>query len=260
LIDDSWAEFLRESGIRVGVSVDGPADVNDQARRTSTGRGSHALVERGIDCLARAGVSFSLLCVVTATSAGQPERILESLRATGARSCDFHLAAAVPGQLSLSPSSEQAIGFLCRAFDAWFDADDPTFGVRTFVNALRAQLGGRVRTCSSSVGGCLDFVACDENGNLYSCPRFVGQSVGYLGSCVDDGYDAVMQGARAVAAYASLAQLRDDCCECRWLRACGGGCAYLRWAEGGSIDATLPVCDVRKSFFAHVSERLAEYV
>jgi uncharacterized protein len=63
LIDDAWCEFFAAHEIRVSVSVDGPAERNDQ-RVTRGGRPSYDRIARGIDALRRHGIAFSALCVV----------------------------------------------------------------------------------------------------------------------------------------------------------------------------------------------------
>src|SRR6266581_6032641 len=42
LIDDEWAEVLARHGVRVGISLDGPAEVHDLVRVDHRGRGSHS--------------------------------------------------------------------------------------------------------------------------------------------------------------------------------------------------------------------------
>jgi len=64
LIDRAWAEAFRRHNVVVGVSLDGPAAVNDEFRVDHQGRGSHARVLAGIAQLQTAGVPVNLLCVL----------------------------------------------------------------------------------------------------------------------------------------------------------------------------------------------------
>lgn len=64
LVDDAWCEFFHASGMRVSVSVDGPAAWNG-FRVTRGGTPAYDRIARGIATLRRHGVPFSALCVVS---------------------------------------------------------------------------------------------------------------------------------------------------------------------------------------------------
>ena len=60
LIDDDWAQFLKESNFLVGVSIDGPPEMHDPLRVDRLGRPSHRDVMDGIDHLRRRAVDFNI--------------------------------------------------------------------------------------------------------------------------------------------------------------------------------------------------------
>jgi len=68
LIDEHWCELFSRHRVRVGVSVDGPATINDRHRKTRQGKGCFAQVQRGMDALHRYGIPFHVIAVVTADS------------------------------------------------------------------------------------------------------------------------------------------------------------------------------------------------
>ncbi len=73
LIDDEWCELFKRHGIRIGVSVDGPAGLHDAHRRTRTGRGTHERVLRGMARLRAHGIEFHAIAVVTPASFAQAD-------------------------------------------------------------------------------------------------------------------------------------------------------------------------------------------
>lgn len=64
LIDDEWAQLFLEHDVEVGISLDGPADLNDRFRVDHSGRGSYREVVRGIETLRRYSIPINLLSVV----------------------------------------------------------------------------------------------------------------------------------------------------------------------------------------------------
>ncbi len=80
LINDEWCRLLAEYGFRVGVSIDGPADLT--ARRIDRqGRPVFDRIVKGIDRLRHHGVPFSLIAVVSRESISDPDRLLDFLAA-----------------------------------------------------------------------------------------------------------------------------------------------------------------------------------
>jgi uncharacterized protein len=64
LIDDEWCRFFADRDIRVGLSIDGPADRN-AARATWSGQPAFGRIMRGADHLRRHGIEFSAIAVVS---------------------------------------------------------------------------------------------------------------------------------------------------------------------------------------------------
>jgi uncharacterized protein len=75
LVDRAWCDFIAAHGIRVGVSVDGPAFLHDASRHTRRGEGTHAQVMRGIARLQEAGIPIHAICVLSRTSLDHPDAI-----------------------------------------------------------------------------------------------------------------------------------------------------------------------------------------
>jgi uncharacterized protein len=65
LIDEAWCRLFQRLGMRVGVSIDGPAALHDRHRRTRTGKGTHAAVLRGMALLRAHGIAHHAIAVVT---------------------------------------------------------------------------------------------------------------------------------------------------------------------------------------------------
>ncbi len=91
LIDDTWIDFFKEPEVRVGVSLDGTAEMHDNGRLTRSGKGTFDLAMRGIKRLADNGIEFHVICVVTSASLAAPEAMAETLIDTGAASIGLNV-------------------------------------------------------------------------------------------------------------------------------------------------------------------------
>lgn len=64
LVDDAWCQFLKEHDVGVGVSIDGPPEMNGH-RVTRAGHPAHRVIMRGSQRLRAHGIPFSAIAVVT---------------------------------------------------------------------------------------------------------------------------------------------------------------------------------------------------
>jgi len=91
LIDEKWCQLFSAHNFRVGVSVDGPADIHDASRVDRSGRGTHVRTMRGIKMLQEHGVKVSVIMVLRSSSLNEPERIFEFLVANDLLDVAFNI-------------------------------------------------------------------------------------------------------------------------------------------------------------------------
>src|SRR5262249_49781242 len=75
LINDKWCDFFQKWNVSLGVSIDGPQEVNDAARRTRAGKGTYDKVITGINCLQRRNIPFYVLSVLTKSALLAPDAL-----------------------------------------------------------------------------------------------------------------------------------------------------------------------------------------
>ncbi|MFJ7247084.1 cyclophane-forming radical SAM peptide maturase AmcB [Kitasatospora sp. NPDC098652] len=118
LVTPAWCDFLTEYGFRVGVSIDGPAALNRQ-RVDWAGRPAFDRIMKGIGRLREHGVRFSVIAVVSAESAGDPEGLLDFMAGLGCHSVGLNMEETEGVNTDRAvPSAEQAREFWRRTI-AW---------------------------------------------------------------------------------------------------------------------------------------------
>lgn len=78
LLNDDWAAFLAANRFLVGISLDGPAELNGM-RRSLGGGPVHESTMRAVELLKRHNVEFNVLVVVSRANRAEPRRIFEFL-------------------------------------------------------------------------------------------------------------------------------------------------------------------------------------
>lgn len=237
LIDAAWCHFFQRHGVRVGISIDGPAALHDAQRRTRDGRGTHARVMQGIARLQAAGIGFHTIAVLTRDALAQPDAVFDFFATLGTQEAGFNTEEleAAHGHTSLQAAGAEAAA---RAF--W----------QRLLQRLAAAPGAlRVREVAQVLAGLRDPGFGQRSGNSQN-------QAGQLLSVAHDGgftfWSPELLGTRhARLGPALLANLASDAIDWarlgeqaalrRWqaeidtgVAACRSGCAHWRLCLGGA--------------------------
>ena len=248
LVDRDWCDFLRATGVNVGVSVDGPAFLNDRCRRTRGGRGTHARVLEGIARLREAAIPFHVISVLTRESLDYPDEIFDFFVEQGFDRVGFNVEEIEgPNQsssLAGADVDESYRRFLSRFFDLVSRSEHPMH-VREFDSMIAAILNESEERPRTHETVPFAIVSVDHRGRLatfspellgLSAPRYGDLS---LGSVLQDSLEDVLASPRFAAIGGDVAAGVERCAgECAYFRFCGGGAPANKVFENGSFDST----------------------
>jgi uncharacterized protein len=255
LLTDEWAEFFREHGFLVGLSIDGPREIHDAYRVDKGGKGSFTRVLAGLDVLRRHGVEWNALTTVHAASAGRGREVYAFLRDDcGARFVQF-----IPiverqddfvSERSIPPDGFGR--FLIDVFEDWVRRDIGEVYVQMFDAALAnwyqqpPGLCVHAETCGLAL-------ALEHTGDVYSCDHFVdpGHRLGNIGQT--HLLDLVASPRQQEFGQAKRDTLPQYCRDCDVRFACHGGCPKDRFATTPDGEPGLHyLCPSYKAFFGHI--------
>lgn len=253
LITDEWCELFRRHSVRIGVSVDGPADLHDRHRKTRRGQGSHARVLDGMARLRAHGVPFHVIAVITRESLGRAKDIHDFFMAHGVEDVglNFDEAEGAHAVSSLTGCEEAHRRFLGETLDLVL-ASGGRYRVREFLRAVDCVVGPPRQQRHLDVewpenAQTLPFgiVSVAWNGDFSTfSPELLGQPgadhagfvlgnvhrTGYLASCAGPAFVRLWQG------------ILDGCraceAECAYFAHCGGGAPANKFYEHGRFEAT----------------------
>jgi len=254
LIDKDWASFLVDHGFKVGTSLDGPRSIHNSVRDAS-----FTAVVQGIRNLQAAGATAGVVVTVSKFNVNHPEQIWKKLILPNdlAHSWEINICVET-GVSNFTPSKEDSIRFWITLFDLWWENDNANIRVNPYWTVLRALLGGTPGDCAFEYNKCKIFSAVDEVGDVYTCNRFLKRKVAHLGNIKEESLKNILESEKAEILYRKIAGLKPECKQCKWLLACGGGCAFQRWLSKGRFDAGFPECEVRKALFSHIEKRMQD--
>lgn len=263
LIDDEFAALLGEYRFLVGVSIDGPEEIHDHYRKHVDGRGSHAEVLKGIECLERNNVEFNTLTLVTPVNVGRAKEIYRYFRDRGIYYHQYIPCIEFDDSgkpLPFTVTGAEYGDFLCELFDEWVVEDTRKVSVRLFDSIVTMLVNGEITSCHMS-GDCRQYLVVEYSGDIYPCDFFV-KAEKKLGNILSDSWGDLQES----ASYAEFGEQKSEwcaeCAACPFLQFCMGDCLKYRVndAPGGPRSW---LCEGWKQFYAHAMptfERLASEI
>ncbi len=254
LLTRQWGEFLAENDVRVGLSVDGPADIHDQSRRSLSGKGTHARVMAGYRLLRDHGIAPGAICVLRRESLAFPDRIYDFFVDAGFESFAFNVEESEgvylqSGLRELRPDDirESYTAFMRRVWQRW-RGDGCVTEIREFRQLLGALVslredGSYVREPAETVPFRIITIARDGAVSTFSpelastpSPEYAGF---VLGNVLTDTPAQVAKSAAFKRLEHAIAVGRERCKQtCGYYAVCGAGFQSNRFTEHGSFHAT----------------------
>ncbi len=262
VIDDTWAQFLREHRFLVGASIDGPLDLNDRYRVTAGGNGTFERIMRNINTMRQRDVAVNILAVVNQLTARHPDRIWEFFTGEGFDWLQFipvverDPRSGKPTAFSVKPA--QFGDFLVRIFDLWWNDGNPRVSVRLFDEVLAAVMGQGANMCQlhPSCGG---YVVVEYNGDVYPCDFFV-EKRWHLGNVTEQPLAEIVHGERNREFIGVKPRAAKKCMKCPWQGICQNGCPHYRSLGDGKLLALDYLCPAYERFYKHAVPILAKAV
>lgn len=266
LIDNEFARHLAQYNFLVGASIDGPAEVHDQWRRTAGGRGSHADVLRGVQCLKRHGVAFNALVLVNSANVDRAREVYQYLCELDILFHQYIPCVEFDEQgrpLPWTITGEQWGEFLVEIFDQWLPQDTRVVSVRLFDSILALMVDG-VRNVCHLGRDCRQYFVVEYNGDVYPCDFFVRADL-KLGNVMTDSWEALQASPLYHDFGRQKALWHCECNDCQFLHYCAGDCLKHRLYGAPPQDPrTLSwLCEGWKLFYTHALphfERLADEI
>ncbi|MCL6448952.1 MAG: radical SAM protein [Armatimonadetes bacterium] len=254
LVTPRVARELKDLGVALGVSLDGPPEINDRLRPSAGGGGSTPDVLKGLQNLAAEGIKVGLTAVLTGTSTPGLSRLVELAAYLGnvyGISLDLLRPVGRGGEGGVSPPDLDLLDRSVRA--AFYRAKEiagwggPLIRFRE-VERLSYQLRrglARRHYCSVTAGQSL---AVLPDGSVYPCASFGGLPEFCLGRITEEGFSL----AETLAKIPSLNRTVEEvagCRDCPDRLLCGGGCPARAYAYTGRVDRVYAGdCRLRKIY------------
>ena len=250
LLDKNWCDLFREYQWLLGVSLDGPEEMNDLYRFNKEKRGTWKRVVQSVELLKKEKVEFNVLCVLSQANVAKPRELYRFYRGLGIDNLQFiplaeFAADGTPHPFTITP--QQYGHFLCELFEVWWP-ERRKVRVRSFDNIAEAVAGQKPGNCTMHET-CDSYVVVEYNGDVYPCDFFV-ESGWKLGNVNADSWGEIARRQRRYSFAAKKTIAHAECSVCEYQGICHGGCPKLRHGQKGRFEDLDYFCEAYKMIFA----------
>jgi len=263
-LSDGMVDFLTEHQFQIGLSLDGPTTLTDEARRMRSKVDRRSAYEVTVDAakrLQQRGRSAGAIVVVNRNNVNEPEAIYSDFSQRGiymkiiplTRS---GLAATVYGD-GLEVNAEEYGGFLIRMFDLWFDDPKRAIKIDPFAQHISRILGVNVAHSCFFTRSCHHhFLGISPDGEVFPCGMFQGEPSFKYGDIHEMDMASVGDAALFKALDEREEKVLNQCGECAFLDLCYSGCMFHSLKDSKVMDEKDYFCASYRMYFEHALRRL----
>lgn len=260
VINDEWAEFFGKHKFLVGLSLDGPKEINDLMRVDQKGEGTFNTILKSAALFDKHHVDYNILTVVDASVARHGAKVYNFFKKCGFKYLQFipclDPLGEEPGKYPHSLTPQLYLKFLKSVFDLWYNdfmSDDP-ISIRYFDNLAGIVLGYPPEQCGMQ-GFCSGQFVVESDGSVYPCDFYVTDEY-KTGNLVTDSFEDIIK-SQAREDFCKVSYYIDPKCkECDYYRLCRGGCRRNREPVTEDALSLNYYCETYKKFFEYALPKL----
>jgi len=250
LLNDEWCEFFIESGMKVGVSIDGTKHITDRNRVYRNSKGSFDIIIKKIELLKKHNIEFSVIAVVTDYSLDYADEIYDFFKQMGVKSLCFNMDEedGINAKSTLNNElKEKYKSFFKTIFNRQLVSND-YMHIREIHGFNQAMLKVDVSDNSFYLGQMtqpLRILAIDTNGFFTTfSPELLGMKDDRygdfnLGNVKTDTISSIIENEKFKKMFTEILSGIKKCKdECEYFSLCGGGAPSNKYYENGSFDTT----------------------
>lgn len=231
LIDEKWCEFFVENNFLIGLSLDGPEDINDKYRLDSLGNGTFKKIIETKEMFDKYRVDYNILTVLTNEIALNPKKVWQFIKYNQIRYIQFipcldNIDKIEEKEYVLKP--ENFAYFYKEIFRYWFQSllDNENYSIGLIEQLITYLSGQSIGTCLIR-GKCSPQYVIESDGSVYPCDFYVLEKYN-SGNIRDNSVKEIFVNNAMQNFLEEKKETPKICSLCRYKNICNGGCKRLK--------------------------------
>lgn len=265
LLDKETIEFCMSNEMPVGISLDGPKEVNDAIRVFTDGKGTYkSVMERIALCNELGFDNISLLITVTSVNVSRLPEIVHHFWEKGLKHMKFTLFSTWGrGSLhrDLAPPPQDVV----KAYKEILEMIKNKRLEGIFIESLSHYINNlvyfdRLYMCMRSpCGAGLSVLTLDVDGTIWACDCGLGDEAFRLGNIKQLPLARILNSGKRSKFANRVVQRIQPCNSCEWRGLCMGTCTHRSFISNGCFLSRDPVeCYINREMFQHIIWQLYE--
>lgn len=241
LLNDQWIDFFSENDFDIGISIDGPEEIN--FHKSSLGNN---VVLDNIHKLSQKNCRFGVLSVITNEHAGWADKYYDFLVQNDIHSVGFCYCV-YDEDKNITVSNKILSDFLKRFFVRFYE-EEYQLNVREFDNIFKICYGIDTNSCTfAKRQSCGNFFSIKPNGDVFFCDPYT-LNVPPLGNVLNETFSDIKSKPELIRISISARESAlKECNNCEIKSICGGGCYRNTFPNGKNA-----FCDTFKSLYPYI--------
>lgn len=241
LLNDQWISFFKKNNFDIGVSVDGPEEINFHK-----GAQDNKVVLENIHKLSDSQCKFGVLSVITNNHDGYADKyynflIEHNIHSVGLCYCIYD------ENKFITVDNRILTNFLKRFFILYYEGEY-RLDVREFTNIIKLSCGIKTGACTfSKRQQCGNFYSIRSNGDVFFCDPYSLNS-SPIGNILKETFSEICLNPNLIEIIDSAKDsVLKECSNCEIKEICGGGCFRHCFGKNGNA-----FCETFKSLYPYV--------
>ena len=248
LLNREWIDFFKEHCFNVGISIDGPNDINFHKSHAE----NHIVLDN-IHLMTQLGCRFGILTVITDQHEGWADKYYDFLVENNIHSVGFCYCI-YDEENHITVNNKILTDFLTQFFKRYYYGKY-RLNVREFENAMRICLGKKASLCTfSNRKNCGNYFSIKPNGDVQFCDPFSLDKPSIGNILIEDFYSIKSKPSLTDLINVMRYSSGHICEQCEIKNICGGGCSRHLLPDGSNL-----FCETFKSIYPIIADIIRQY-
>lgn len=263
LITDEIAAYFKEKSISIGLSLDGPGEINDLTRQYSDGKGSYDSVISGLRLCKEKQIGGGIITVLNKNNIDKMDELYDFYKENNLSPKINPLIKSGNAEknyedLGITPKEYGQA--LITLFDKWYYDKDTKISIDPLDEMIGNIYSKDTKSCNFSNNCQESFVSIGPQGDIYPCGRFDGIQEFKLGNINKDSLNEILDSDLRKSLLSRNHLDIAGCAKCEYGDICHGGCMHNAYMHTGNIMDKDYYCQSYKMIFSHIKNEISKEI